>query len=189
MQIIKSRPIPLPVWKSGKWYDDFAVTGVTHSGYSISSGNKIKTGYGIQLNATTATTGALNLPAWYRASNFEIETVMRLVAGTDMSVIVRFLDALNFIEISLTSSQLTLNKVVSDAYTALATINGVAGNSFQKIGLRAIGPFLKMYLNSKQVASVTETNNITNNNFRIQTYASIIGTAKAEFQYLAINPK
>jgi hypothetical protein len=192
MQLVKSRPIPLPVFKSGYWYDDFAVTGASDPMYTLTGGAKDKFSYGIRLRATTGTYCQLYLPilpGWYLKRNFEAEAITRLVEGSILNIVFRFLDGNNRNIVRLTSgNQILLIKGVSGVYTTLATTSGVTTSLFKRIGIRAIGSDIKVFLDGTQIISVNEPDNAGYGGFNFDIYDGTTGLVKADFQYLAINP-
>lgn len=191
MQLVKSRPIALPVFKSGKWHDDFAVTGAVDPGYTLTAGTKDKMPYGIRLRATGGlNSSVLNLPTWFKAPNFEAETVCRLVAGLSVTALeFRTTDANNRIYVHLLSAgELQIKKAVTGVFTVLASLTGLTATDWQRINIRAVGSLIDVCLNGRTVFAVNETDLINYNLFRIQTYDATVDTAQSDFQYLAINP-
>ena len=184
---MKSRPIALPVFKSGRWYDDFAVTGASDPGYSL-VGAKESTS-GILLKATTGTSSDLSLPPWLNFKNFEAEMISRLISGTQTLMQFRYLNGSNRLFITINSSgNLLLTKGVGGTYTVLGSISGVSYGSWNRIGLRAVGLLVEVFLNGIKKISVTEIDNINNAGLIISSYNPTIGIAQSEFQYLAIKP-
>jgi len=188
MQRVKRRPLVLPVFKSGKWYDDFAVTGASESGYGL-VGAKDKIPEGIRLRATTGTSGGITLPNWYKKNNFELETIMRLIAGSTCTVNFRMLNGDNRLYFELTpSNTLQLYKVVTGVFTQLGSSITTTSTKFQKINARVCGLQIEIFLNGIKVISVNDSANITNKLFQLTTYDSGVGVAQTEFQYFAIKP-
>jgi len=188
MTLVPSRPIPLPVWKSGNWYDDFAVTGAVEPGYSL-AGAKDKTSNVIRLRATTGPTSTLTLPSWFGFSNFKVEYVMKRVAGTTAIFQFRYLNANNRWFINLNSLDVfKIARVVSGVNTDIASLGSVISTSWQKIGINAVGSNIFVYLNGKRVFTVNDTANINYKFFSLEVYDATVGIAQSDFQYLAIKP-
>lgn len=190
MLLVKSRPIPLPVWYSGTWRDDFAVTGAKEPGYFLSSGAKDIIAGGIRMRATVGGGATLDLPAWLRRANFEAETVARLVAGASQQVLqFRRLDGNNrwYVEFGSTDV-LRLTKMVASVTTTVATITGIPTASFQRIGIRAVGPLIEVFVGGRRVISVSDVANIAYTLFHLSVYDATAGTAQGDWQYLYIKP-
>ncbi len=190
MQLVTSRPIALPVFKSGRWYDDFAVTGAINPEYNLSAGAKDKTSQGIRLRATTAVNAFMNLPAWYAYSNFEAETVCRLVAGADLRLLVfRYLSATDRMFVQFLSSGLAkLFKIVANVTTELGSVNIGSTSVFTRVNVVAVGPKIQVFINGIKIFDVNETANINNKLFNFLVLDGTVGVAQAEWQYLAIKP-
>lgn len=188
MQLVKSRPIALPVFKSGRWYDDFAVTGASDPGYVVALGEKDVLNNGIRLKATSGTSCQLRLPTWFSPISFQAEVIARLSAGSMAAVLeFRRVDDNNrwYVQIDDTSA-IKLIKVVASTYTTAGSKSGVEVSKFLRIGISAVGPNISVYQDGIKIISVVDTSNMSAGYCRLYTYNAVVGVAQAEWQYIAI---
>jgi hypothetical protein len=54
--------------------------------------------------------------------------------------------------------------------------------------VRAVGSDIAVFLNGQKVINVVDSDLATERLFRLFTYDVVVGTAQADFQYLAIHP-
>jgi hypothetical protein len=191
MLLVKSRPIPLPVFKGGRgWYDDFAVTGASDPEYALTTAVLIPEDGGVTAQSSGEVYGYWNLPSWYGSYNFEAEVVYKFVAGTTARPLVfRKTNNDNLWFIGMTSTGvISLQKRVTAETTSVGSYSGPTPTFYQKIGIKALGPDMKVYLNGVPVISVTDSANITGSNFGMVVYHAVAGEARSRWQYLAIHP-
>jgi len=190
MQLIKKRPIALPVFKSGRWYDDFAVTGASDVGYSL-TGTKTKYPGHIRLATSGGGTSYfLSLPTWYKCKNFKLESVFRRVAGSSCYISFRRINSQNSWTVVIPSANdaIELRKIVANVTTVVATKNNIANTAFHRINLEVAGPNISLCLDGSLVASVRSTDNIAGDLFIVGGFDAVANTAQGEWQYVAINP-
>lgn len=188
MELVKRRPIPLPVWRNGCWYDDFAVTGAKEYVSWISPHQVIPNS--IKLKASGGLIGSgLKLPSWYFCKNFQTEIVCRLNAGARFFLEFRYLNDSNRMRLRLQSDgTLAIIQVVSGTYTTVATYTGVTSNKWLKIGMEAVGTNINVFANGIKVLSISNSTNMGNGNFTILAEDNTVNTVDADVQYLAIKP-
>ena len=190
MQLVKRRPITLPVFKSGKWYDDFAVTGASDSRYILLYGAKDKLSDGIRLRATAAKSSVLYLPLRYKVSNFEAEVICKRIAGAEiLPLVFRYTDATNFWYIwSNNTTEIKLVKIVAGVYTTVGTISGYNLSDSNRLGVRAVGSNIEVFVNGVRILNIVDSDNIAGNRFDLEVYDATIGVAQGDWQYVAIKP-
>jgi len=190
MQLVKSRPIPLPVYKSGGWYDDFAVTGAVDPGYSL-TGTKQKYPELIRLSASGGNTSYLFfLPTWYKHSNFRLEGVVRRAAGSQCYISFRRVNSQNnwIVVLLATNDAIELRKIVANVTTTVASKINVSNTAFHRIEIEAAGPNISLCLDGSPIVSVSSTDNISGDMFMLGGFDAVANTAQGEWQYLAIKP-
>lgn len=191
MRLINQKPLTLPLYKSGKWLDDFAITGATDRMYSNVLGKKIITANGMQLQATTTTTADLFLS--FFAKNFEAETVMKRNAGSLCHILgFRYganFDSANRMFLTLSSAgDLVLRKIVATVDTTIVTVPGVSDINFKRFNIRAIGTSIEVFVDGIKVIN-QQVSELTNNGlFRILSFDAVSGVGNHEWKYLAIKP-
>lgn len=190
MQLVQSRPIPLPCFRDGGWYDDFAVTGAKDTGYSASLGTKTITPNGILLSASSSgTTIHFYVPPSVNYANFEAEYVVRLVSGAETYFLFRRLDANNYWALYIISSgQFILKKYVNAVNTTMGTISNIQYATFNRVGIRAIGSQITIFLNGKQIFNINNADVQNGRNFTLGGWDKNNGVAQNEYQYIAIRP-
>lgn len=180
MQLVKSRPISLPVEQMG-WWDDFAVSGFKNNKYS-SSGTITKNAWGISLSSA----GAMFSPP-FTAQNFALETIVRGVAGSfSFEIDFRYVNSNNEWRLKLDAGTgvLSLNKIVSGVNTAIGTVSGLSTNKWYRVNIRAIGPVIEVFLDGTRVFNVISTDLLTNTRFRFNAWDS--SACQSDWQYVAI---
>jgi len=178
----------LPVLRpDGSWVDDFSQTGVSEPGYVVSAGAVDKMPGSIKLRATGATSGRLNLPSWFKAADFMLEYMIRRIAGANAQCRFRIVDGANLWYAELTSTALTLRRVVGGTTTAQGSAT-ISGTEPKTIGILAIGNQIEVYLDGRHVIAVNDSSNRNGNTFDLTVWDSVAGTAQSEFQYLYIKP-
>lgn len=190
MQLVKSRPISLPVFKSGCWFDDFAVTGANDPGYALNmSSLKEPLPYGIRLRAKPEGKPAnMVIPIKYSYSDFKAEIKTKYGAGSCNVFIFRLGDTNNRWMLQMVNNtSLSLLKVSSSVYTNVGSISDSFSN-MRTIGISAIGPNIDIFLDHRKIISVTDVANINNKIMQLDAYSETLGLAYGEWQYLAVKP-
>ena len=190
MELVKRRPIVLPVFKGGQgWYDDFAVTGANDSGYIVSATVKTKTTYGIIIGTPVSGGCDIEVPQKYCNSNVIIETVCRIVAGALITPInFRKTDWNNRWRVEITSTNvLQLQKSVAGVNTQEGVVNISSSAAWNRVLVEAIGARINVYHNGTLKISVVDTDLITNSRIHFSMYDGSI-PCRGEYQYYAVKP-
>jgi len=189
MQLINKRPIILPSWKSGKWYDDFTVTGAKDPGY-ILSGLKTVTTNGIIIYPPGVGGCDVEVSPKYCSSNFIIETMCRIITGSLITPAnFRKTDWDNRWRVEITSGNvLRLQKTVLGATTLKGTVNITSALSWNLVRIEALGANIDVYHNGVLKISVNDPDLLNNKRIHFSMYDVAISQPKGEYQYFAIKP-
>ncbi len=189
MKLIDSIPFILPSQKRGTFQENFASTGAPS--YVITNGVKVSLPTGISLSSNTTSSCELAVPTTFSSKDFEAEVLVRSLNNTtsDLRVLVfRFLNASNRIFIRITTAgAITLVKTVAGVATTVATgTKTCVQGKFNKIGVRAYGANIEVFLNGARIINAQETAQKDNNKFLLQAVGTGASTARAEWSYLSI---
>ncbi len=190
MKLIDSIPFTLPNQKRGIFQDNFAATGAANVEHRVSGGTISRLFTGISLNATTLINSDLFISQSANSKDFEAEVLVRNLGITfDLRpLIFRYLSSAerNFIRID-TAGVITLRKTVANVSTIVATgTKTCIQNKFNKIGVRAYGANVEVFLNDVRIINAQEPAQKNNSRFVLQVVGSAVGTAKGEWSYLSI---
>lgn len=190
MQLVKIRPLRVPVYRRGVWADDFSVTGAANQGYTTTTATITKQAGYIALSATAGATYAQLFPPSVACHpDVVIETRAKRLTGA-FDVVFRRLDVANYIRLQVTSgNNITLTKYVLGASTQLASVSGLSSATFRTYGIRAIGPNIEIFFDGRRIISVSEEDNIDCTGIYLASYDVAAGTANAHIEYLYISPR
>lgn len=189
MLLVSRRPLVVPIQRNNGWRDDFAVTGGANLGYSIVGGAWDKLPDGIKLRAISSTTVSFDLPAVYGLDSFELETLVKLVAGTRAQIRFHYIDAGNHLSLRLNNDDtVKFVKAVSSVYTTLATITGVIASQKQCLGVRTIGQQYYIYVDGICRVMGSDADISGSGAINLSAYDTTSGVAQAEYEYVAVNP-
>ena len=189
MLLVPSRPISLPVFKSGCWYDDFAVTGAKDPGYTLNSLKTLTTN-GIIIYPPGVGGCDIEVPQKYCSNNVIIETICRIVTGSLITPMnFRKTDWNNRWRVEITSDNvLRLQKTVLGANTLMGTVNISSALSWNLVRVEVLGAKIDVYHNGILKISVNDSDLLNNTRIHFSMYDGVISQAKGEYQYFAIKP-
>ena len=195
MQLVKSLPILAPVQRSNGWFEDFTQTGAKTVGLVGGIQNEVTpTATGLRLEPVTTTYRSVSLPFSFssRFSDFETEYTLRgygsYTTSTDINLQFRWASNNDRMIVSkIGNNTLKLVRAKNGVYTALATVTNVPFTSRHRIGVRAIGPLIEVYLDGVKVIAVTETHNMRfPGPIILSVYDPSVNVARGEFGYLVV---
>ena len=197
MQLVRSRPIIGPVPRDGGWYEDFAQTGGKTSGLSGGIQAEVfPSNTGLRLEPATISSRGVALPTYVtnKFSDLEYEYTVRgygsPTTSTGANSTFRQISNGNRLYLTKTGGNyLGLVRAKDGVHTTIAQVSNVPFTDSHRIGVRAIGQLIEVFLDSRLVMSVTEPHlSHMSGVIALTAYDPTPNVARAEFGYLVVRP-